>query len=68
MFASWSKNPDLAAQDADEFFKLLLEHTERFTPLLQSALDERKANPFLLPHQYEFNRLNLTYVVMTSAS
>ncbi len=65
MFASWSKNPDLAAQDADEFFKLLLEHTECFTPLLQSALDERKANPFLLPHQYEFNRLNLTYVVMS---
>ena len=65
MFASWSKNPDLAAQDADEFFKLLLEHTECFTPLVQSALDERKANPFLLPHQYEFNRLNLTYVVMS---
>jgi glutaminyl-tRNA synthetase len=65
MFATWSKNPDLAAQDADEFFKLLLEHTECFTPLLQSALDERKANPFLLPHQYEFNRLNLTYVVMS---
>ena len=65
MFASWSKNPDLAASDADEFFKLLLEHTERFTLLLESALDERKANPFLLPHQYEFNRLNLTYVVMS---
>jgi glutaminyl-tRNA synthetase len=65
MFASWSKNPDLAAADADEFFKLLLEHTECFTPLLQSALDEKKANPFLLPHQYEFNRLNLTYVVMS---
>jgi len=65
MFASWSRNPDLAAQDADEFFKLLLEYTECFTPLLQSALDERKANPFLLPHQHEFNRLNLTYVVMS---
>ena len=65
MFASWSRNPDLAASDADEFFKLLLEHTECFTPLLQSALDERKANPFLLPRQYEFNRLNLTYVVMS---
>ncbi|MCS6943937.1 MAG: glutamine--tRNA ligase [Sutterellaceae bacterium] len=65
MFASWSKNPDLAANDADEFFKLLLQHTECFTPLLQAALDERKPNPFLLPHQYEFNRLNLTYVVMS---
>ena len=65
MFASWAKNPDLAAQDADEFFKLLREHTQHFTPLLQAALDERKANPFLLPHQYEFNRLNLSYVVMS---
>jgi glutaminyl-tRNA synthetase len=65
MFASWSRNPDLAAQDADEFFRLLREHTQHFTPLLQSALDERKANPFLLPHQYEFNRLNLSYVVMS---
>ncbi|MCS7101090.1 MAG: glutamine--tRNA ligase [Burkholderiaceae bacterium] len=65
MFASWSKSPDLAANDADEFLKLLLQHTECFTPLLQAALDERKPNPFLLPHQYEFNRLNLTYVVMS---
>ena len=65
MFASWTKNPALAAQDADEFFKLLREHTQHFTPLLQAALDERKANPFLLPHQHEFNRLNLSYVVMS---
>ena len=69
MFASWSKNPDLAVNDADEFFKLLLEHTENFTPLLQQALDSfaliGKPNPFLLPHQYEFNRLNLTSVVMS---
>jgi glutaminyl-tRNA synthetase len=75
MFASWSHNPDLAAQDADEFFKLLREHTEHFTPLLQSALDlpvamdsyvtVGKPNPFMLPHQHEFNRLNLTYVVMS---
>jgi len=65
MFASWSHNPDLAVGDAGEFFKLLREHTECFTPLLQAALDERKPNPFLLPHQHEFNRLNLTYVVMS---
>jgi glutaminyl-tRNA synthetase len=65
MFASWSKNPDLAVNDADEFLKLLREHAECFTPLLQGALDERKPNPFMLPHQYEFNRLNLSYVVMS---
>jgi glutaminyl-tRNA synthetase len=65
MFASWSRNPDLAVNDADEFIKLLREHTENFTPLLQHALDRRKPNPFMLPHQHEFNRLNLTYVVMS---
>ncbi len=63
MFASWSKSPDLAAQDAEAFFKLLREQTQCFTPLLQAALDGRKANPFLLPHQHEFNRLAVTYVV-----
>ena len=65
MFASWTRNSDLAASDADEFLKLLREHTECFTPLLQHAMDEAKPNPFLLPHQHEFNRLNLTYVVMS---
>ena len=69
MFASWSKNPDLAVNDADELLKLLREQTQCFTPLLQSALDSFGArgvpNPFMLPHQYEFNRLNLTYVVMS---
>jgi len=65
MFASWTQNPDLAVNDADELLKLLREHTENFTPLLQHALDERKPNPFMLPHQHEFNRLNLSYVVMS---
>jgi glutaminyl-tRNA synthetase len=65
MFASWSQNPDLAVNDADEFIKLLRSHTQNFTPLLQHALDERKPNPFMLPHQHEFNRLNLSYVVMS---
>jgi glutaminyl-tRNA synthetase len=65
MFASWTQNPDLAVNDADEFIKLLRSHTENFTPLLQHALDERRPNPFMLPHQHEFNRLNLSYVVMS---
>ncbi len=65
MFASWSRNPDLAVNDADEFIRLLREHGENFTPLLQHALDERRPNPFMLPHQHEFNRLNLAYVVMS---
>jgi glutaminyl-tRNA synthetase len=73
MFASWAKNSDLALNDADEFLKLLREQTQCFTPLLQAALDDSprvglikaRPNPFMLPHQYEFNRLNLTYVVMS---
>ena len=65
MFASWSRNSALAASDADEFLKLLLAHAENFTPLLQHALDSRRPNPFMLPHQHEFNRLNLSYVVMS---
>ncbi len=37
-----------------------------FTTLLSDILSETvKPNYFLLPHQYEFNRLNLTYVVMS---
>ena len=37
-----------------------------FTPLLSDVLSAVvKPNYFLLPHQYEFNRLNLTYVVMS---
>jgi len=71
MFASWGNNPELteglANEDADEFFRLLREQTQCFTPLLQDALDSfetfGKANPFLLPHQHEFNRLAVTYVV-----
>ena len=67
MFASWTKNPDLAASDADEFLKLLATHTECFTPLLQHAFDDASfsavPNAFMLPHQHEFNRLALTYIV-----
>jgi glutaminyl-tRNA synthetase len=65
MFASWSRNPDLAANDSEAFMRLLLEHTAHFTPLVQAALDERKHNPFMLPHQHEFSRLNLNTVVMS---
>jgi len=69
MFASWGRNPDLAAHDSDEFFRLLTEHAQHFTPLLQRSLAASPVRPqpnvFLLPHQYEFNRLNLTYVVLS---
>jgi len=63
MFASWSNRPDLVLLDLNAFFELLLDQTAFFTPLLQQALSTRLPNPFMLPHQHEFNRLALTYVV-----
>ena len=43
----------------------MTQHAENFTPLLQAALSVVRKNFFLLSHQYEFNRLNLTYVVLS---
>lgn len=68
VFTQWEKNgePDsLSAAGVSEFFTLLTEHTENFTPLLETALDVVRPNFFLLSHQYEFNRLSLTYVVLS---
>lgn len=48
-----------------QFFATLLCFPENFTPLMQAALDVVRPNFFLLSHQYEFNRLNLTYVVVS---
>lgn len=48
-----------------QFFAELLRFPEHFTPLMQAALDVVRPNFFLLSHQYEFNRLNLTYVVVS---
>ncbi len=64
-------------RDLDPFFDLLLHSPEQFAPLLTHVLDTNNdprddmpdakgigaPNPFGLPHQYEFSRLNLTYVV-----
>ncbi len=65
LFQRWEQDRDNVLPSLGQFFDLLLGHTAHFTPLLQSALDEVRPNFFLLPHQYEFNRLNLTYVVMS---
>ncbi len=56
---------DVKAPDAVAFFELLKKNIEQFTPLLQAALSVIRKNFFLLSHQYEFNRLNLTYVVLS---
>lgn len=48
-----------------ELFALILEFPENFTPVMQVGLEVVRPNFFLLSHQYEFNRLNLTYVVVS---
>ncbi len=44
-------------------FDLLLAKPAFFAPLLTHALEHVRPNPFGLPHQHEFARLNLTYVI-----
>lgn len=66
IFAKWESIPDsIDDHGVTTFFALLKEYPENFTPLLQAALEVVRPNFFLLSHQYEFNRLNLTYVVVS---
>ena len=64
---SWQDGVPADLNDAGVtlFFATLLRFPENFTPLMQAALDVVRPNFFLLSHQYEFNRLNLTYVVVS---
>ncbi|MFZ9429513.1 MAG: glutamine--tRNA ligase [Burkholderiaceae bacterium] len=59
----WERDRDAVLRDLPAFFDLLLQQPEQFTPLMAHALDGREPNIFKLPHQHEFGRLNLTYVV-----
>lgn len=68
LFEGWgeARPQSLENAGAKAFFSLLEAHPENFTPLLQAALsDAVRKNFFLLSHQYEFNRLSLTYVVLS---
>lgn len=66
LFLEWDHHPDAVASDLDRFFALLLgPDAEQFAPLLTHALEEHRPDPFDLPHQYEFSRLNLDYVVLS---
>ena len=66
IFAGWQDAvPALDDASVKTFFELLLAHPQNFTPLLQAALSVVRKNFFLLSHQYEVNRLNLTYVVVS---
>ncbi|HEU4621309.1 MAG TPA: glutamine--tRNA ligase [Burkholderiaceae bacterium] len=64
MMNGWTDDAPPSPAELDAFFDALLgTDAEQFAPLLAHALDERKPDPFELPHQYEFSRLKLTYVV-----
>ena len=63
MFTRWEHDRSAVLRDLPAFFALLKKELTQFTPLLQHALDGERPNIFLLPHQHEFARLNLTYVV-----
>ncbi len=63
LFQRWDHGSDRVLHDLPQFFALLKHETAQFTPLLQHAMDGQHPNIFALPHQYEFARLNLTYIV-----
>jgi len=63
LFAKWEHDKNAVVHDLPAFFTLLKSEAAQFTPLLQHALDGQRPNVFLLPHQHEFARLNLTYVI-----
>ena len=63
LFAKWEHDKAAVVKDLGAFFALLKKDTAQFTPLLAHALDGQRPNVFLLPHQHEFARLNLTYVI-----
>lgn len=66
ILAKWETVPEsINDPSVTTFFALLKEYPENFTPLMQAALEVVRPNFFLLSHQYEFNRLNLTYVVVS---
>ena len=65
LFARWDHDRTAVLRDLDAFYGLLLGEADAFAPLLAGALEERRPDPFCLPHQYEFSRLNLDYVVLS---
>ena len=63
LFGKWEHDRGAVITDLPVFFQLLKTEAHHFTPLLAHALEAHRIEPFNLPHQYEFARLNLTYVV-----
>ena len=64
-FAVWDHSRGAIVRDLDKFYDLLLGRAEQFAPLLALALEEHRPDPFDLPRQYEFSRLNLDFVVLS---
>jgi glutaminyl-tRNA synthetase len=62
-FNVWRHNSDSVLKDLSAFYDFLLQHSAQFAPLIAHAIDQHLPNALQLPHQYEFARLNLTYVV-----
>jgi glutaminyl-tRNA synthetase len=65
MFARWEHDRGAVARELDAFFDLLEREPAQFAPLLAHALEEQRPDPFSLPRQYEFSRLNLDHVVLS---
>jgi len=63
MFVRWEHDRGAVLHDLPVFFALLKSEAAQFTPLLAHALTEAHPNPFLLPHQHEFARLNVGHVI-----
>jgi len=65
LFSVWEHARSSVVRDLNVFFDLLLGEAEQFAPMLAHALEERRPDPFDLPRQYEFSRLNLDYVILS---
>jgi glutaminyl-tRNA synthetase len=63
LFERWNHDSDRVLHDLPHFFSLIKREPAQFAPLLDRALDAEESNLFQLPRQYEFARLNLTYIV-----
>ncbi|MCA3149322.1 MAG: glutamine--tRNA ligase [Burkholderiales bacterium] len=62
-FEAWRHDSDKVLKDLPAFYHCLLQQPETFAPMLRHALEQTLPNALQLPHQYEFARLNLSYVV-----
>jgi glutaminyl-tRNA synthetase len=62
-FEAWRHDSDKVLKDLPAFYQCLLQQPETFAPMLCHAIELTLPNALQLPHQYEFARLNLSYVV-----